>query len=879
MSEALLPPIPDALRSAVADRYDVERVLGVGGMATVYLARDRKHDRRVALKELRADVAAGLGAERFLAEIKTTAALQHPHILALFDSGHVAGTVYYAMPFVDGESLRARIDRERQLPVPVALAITRQVAAALQYAHERGIIHRDIKPENILLQGDHAVVADFGVALAVRSGSGRLTETGMALGTPTYMSPEQALGERTIDARSDIYALGCVLYEMLVGDPPHKASSLQALVAKILTERPTPVAVTRDTVPLAVQQALETALAKLPADRFSSAAEFAAALEATTVATQIMPATGQIGTPRPWWRDGRWWTLLMVSSVCGGGFALLLQSGTKAGALDAPVEYDIALPDGAPLAPEGRIGFAVSRDGHFVVYRAPGERGELWYRALLNGDVRRISGTEGAELPAISPDGKRVAFLNSAGAGFSIDVVTLASGQRISLGPAVQTRDLRWTDENLIEVFDGNGRKIRWLSPDGGNERSVNSIECELPSRLDANTLLCGGGATKLGYTIDLRGGTTRRYLRDREGRPVYGSQFRLVGDGYICYVSKDGNLMAARFDRKSLALGLSVRMTTGIARREFTGAALFDISPAGQLVYASGDSRGIGYLVRADGTRLDTLPFGRLAFLNSAFSADGARAAVTVDGAQGVELRVFDLESNRQFVWVTKPVLSQPIWNAEGDRLLFSAGDTVFVGSPDMATPPRAAAVFTEPFVPFHWLKNGRVAGLMSSTNRIATFDLAAGAASLQPLRDNASFPTVSPNQRWLMYADAVGAAIWVEPLPSNGKRFVAVDGGAGEPLWRADNEIAVGTYDADGQYYERVTLAPEQERPLGAARRWITLHEFRDTPGPSVSITPGGRIVYLQGAREQPMRFLRVVPSWTTRVRAAVDSAEQRQ
>ena len=349
--------------------------------------------------------------------------------------------------------------------------------------------------------------------------------------------------------------------------------------------------------------------------------------------------------------------------------------------------------------------------------------------------------------------------------------------------------------------------------------------------------------------------------------------------DGYICYVSKGGDLMAARFDSKSLALGLPVRMTTGVARREFTGAALFDISAAGQLVYASGESRAIGYLVRADGVRNDTLPFGRLAFLNSAFSPDGKRAAVTVDGAQGVELRVFDLIANRQVVWVTKPVLSQPIWSAMGDRLLFSAGDTLFVGSPDLATPPQVAAVFREPFVPFHWLKNGHVIGLLTSTNRVATLDLVIGASSLRPLRDNASFPTVSPNERWLMYADAVGGAIWVEPLPSTGKRFVAVDLGAGEPLWRADNEIAVGTYDAAGQYYDRVALAPGQERPLGAARRWITLQDFRDTPGPSVSITPDGRIVYLQGAREQPLRFLRVVPSWTTQVRAAVDSAEQRR
>ena len=228
------------LSTALADRYRIERELGAGGMATVYLAQDLKHDRKVAIKVLRPELAAVIGAERFLREIKTIATLQHPHILGLIDSGEVDGTAYYVMPFVEGESLRDRLTREKQLPIGDAVRLATEVAAALDYAHRHGVIHRDIKPENILLHDGSALVADFGIALAVSSAGGgsRMTETGMSLGTPHYMSPEQAMGEREITARSDIYALGCVLYEMLTAEPPFEGATAQAIVARVLTESP-----------------------------------------------------------------------------------------------------------------------------------------------------------------------------------------------------------------------------------------------------------------------------------------------------------------------------------------------------------------------------------------------------------------------------------------------------------------------------------------------------------------------------------------------------------------------------------------------------------------------------------------------------------------
>jgi serine/threonine protein kinase/Tfp pilus assembly protein PilF len=278
------------LATALQDRYRLDRELGQGGMATVYLAHDLRNNRPVALKLLRPELAAILGAERFLKEIETTANLQHPHILPLFDSGAAHPShpersegslsfLYYVMPYVDGESLRDRLTREKQLPIDEALRLATEIAGALDYAHQQGVIHRDIKPENILLSRGHALVADFGIALAVReAGGARLTETGLSVGTPQYMSPEQATAERQLDARSDIYSLGAVLYEMLAGEPPFTGATGQAVIAKLMTERPTRLRIVRATVPDAVDDAVARALAKVPADRFPTAAAFAAAL-------------------------------------------------------------------------------------------------------------------------------------------------------------------------------------------------------------------------------------------------------------------------------------------------------------------------------------------------------------------------------------------------------------------------------------------------------------------------------------------------------------------------------------------------------------------------------------------------------------------------
>ena len=284
---------PALLADALRDRYTLAHELGQGGMATVYLGRERKHDRDVAVKVLRPELAAVLGRERFLSEIRLTAKLDHPHILTLLDSGESDGFVWYVLPYIRGESLRAKLDRERQVSLSEAVSIARQIAGALEYAHQQGIIHRDVKPENILLHEGEAMLTDFGIALAMgEAGGPRLTETGLSLGTPRYMSPEQATAER-LDARSDVYSLGAVLYEMLSGEPPFSGATAQAVIARLMTERPTPLRTLRDTVPPGVEAAVAQALAKVPADRFPSAAAFADALTAPNPSRTLRPLLRQ----------------------------------------------------------------------------------------------------------------------------------------------------------------------------------------------------------------------------------------------------------------------------------------------------------------------------------------------------------------------------------------------------------------------------------------------------------------------------------------------------------------------------------------------------------------------------------------------------------
>src|SRR5216110_1360472 len=291
------------LNAALPPHYIIDRELGRGGMALVYLARDTRHERFVALKTLRPEIAIALGRERFLREIKLAARLQHPNILPVYDSGDAGGTLYYVMPFVEGESLRERLQREPQLPVDDALQITKEVAEALGYAHSHDVVHRDIKPENIMLSGGHAIVTDFGIARAVSAAGGdKLTQTGLAIGTPAYMPPEQASGSGHVDRRSDIYSLACVLYETLAGQPPFTGPTAQAIMARHSLDAVPRLKIVRDTIPDALEAVINRALAKVPADRYSTAEQFAAAMGSASTGSVSRITAARMPMPARSWQ-------------------------------------------------------------------------------------------------------------------------------------------------------------------------------------------------------------------------------------------------------------------------------------------------------------------------------------------------------------------------------------------------------------------------------------------------------------------------------------------------------------------------------------------------------------------------------------------------
>jgi tRNA A-37 threonylcarbamoyl transferase component Bud32 len=440
------PSLVGRLATALAGRYQIEREIGRGGMATVHLALDLRHQRRVAIKVLREELAVAVGAERFLEEIRVTASLQHPHILPLFDSGSAEGLVWYVMPFVEGETLRSRLARERRLSVEDALQLAREIADALDYAHRHGIVHRDVKPENVLLQSGHALVADFGIALALeRAGAGRLTRTGITLGTPSYMAPEQAAGDRPIDARTDVYALGAVLHEMLAGESPFEAASHQAIRRRLMDASVVDLAARRADVSSSLDAAVRQALAKEPDDRFPSAGAFAAALRAASnsrgrmisaraalYAISIVLAVGLGGG----WALARWPFVDRIPAIIPNAAAQPIDRGDQRGpargqemsltVIDRSGRTLLTIDANRPWTPR------FSPDGRQVAYGAFGSgrrTSDLWVTDLDARTTRRLTDDESdSNDPQWSPEGGTIVYSASAPDGKDLLVRRVGAG-------------------------------------------------------------------------------------------------------------------------------------------------------------------------------------------------------------------------------------------------------------------------------------------------------------------------------------------------------------------------------------------------------------------------------------------------------------------
>ena len=768
----------ERLTASLADHYRIQRELGRGGMATVYLAEDVKHRREVALKVLDPELAKSVGSERFLREIGIAARLDHPHILPLLDSGEADGFLYYVMPYVEGESLRDRLVREKQLPVEDALQITREVADALSYAHSRGVIHRDIKPENILLAGGHARVADFGIARAVSvAGLETLTATGLVVGTPTYMSPEQAGGEKNLDGRSDVYSLGCVCYEMLAGQPPFTGPTVESIVKQHLSAMPPDITAIRPAVSGTVPAALLRALAKSPADRFATAARFGEAI----AGSGRIPA-GSLSAHRSWWRrEAVGWGLAAAS------LALALWGWLRpvAGRPVSVVRSHLLIAEDLPELRWPPY-VAISPDGSRLVYRASVDGGtQLFVRSLSDFSARPLPGTAGAGFPFFSPDGRWVGFLQ----GGSLQRVAVNGGIPITITTGVPLLNgASWSSDGSIVFTDGRSGLFR-VSTDGtGTWDTIATGLFRWPNVLprgDAVLVQIGGhrpgGEGQFGLVSLVTGSVRPIDLR--------GGRLRYVEPGYIVYNVGSLILAAVPFDLRSGRI-------TGTPVTLLEGLHDFDTS-SDALVYV-GMAEGPSALawVDRDGEASEIDPAWSADFRTVALSSDAERVAVSIS------------QQGNEQIWI-KPLVggppsrltnqgtqnSRPEWTPDGKGVSFVSDRQLYTQHADGS---RAAELLLGDSIGLWeavWSRDGhwlifRQDGPEVLEDLLA-FRPGVDSVPLQLFRTplvQELHATLSPDARWLAYSsDESGILeVYVRPFPDiRAGKWLVSSGGGTEPLW----------------------------------------------------------------------------------------------
>ncbi len=801
----------DRLKAALSGRYTIERELGEGGMATVYLAEDVKHHRQVALKVLKPELAAVVGAERFLSEIETTANLHHPHILPLHDSGEADSFLFYVMPFVDGESLRDRLDRERQLPVDEAVRIAVALAGALDHAHQRGVIHRDIKPANILLQDGQPVIADFGIALAVGAAGGtRLTETGLSVGTPYYMSPEQATGDQAIGPSSDIYALACVLYEMLVGEPPFPGATAQAVLGKIISGSVTPPTKVRPQVPPNVDAALRKALEKLAADRFPTAAEFARALNDPGFRHGV-EAMGARAS------GGRWKTIAVAATGAAAALAALaFWALLRPGAPEVVSRWAVELPAGHDPTQIFGSNVALSPNGSEMVYSGPAADGkgssQLWLRHRDQLDPTPIPGTVGGISPQFSPDGKSVAFVNQNPA--TVKVVSLGGAPPITVtdkdvaGAAVTwapNGDLYYGGQDgLRRVPATGGKSTVFLSVDSAKQEGFKAWAQALPNGKGILYTVSHRPITDISkYDLavaDLKTGKETTLVRGVFGRYVAG--------GDLVYVTADGTLLAAPFDENSLKLtGSPVSLTQGVGIGPY-GSVNLSIAGDGTLVYMTGAATsGLARVVwvARDGTVTpvdSTWQFDAgLPEAAVALSPDDTRMAVKINAGAGENIWVkqlphgplsrltFDSAQDRRPRWTRDGKDIQYISNRSGQWDLWEqpADGT---GSPRRLLHLSKSIQEAQRTPDGQWflLRLGGVSGVTNDRDIVALHkgDTTTVPVAAEPYDEKAE--ALSPDGKWVAYESTETGKneIYVRPFPNvNGGKWQVSTGGGINPVW----------------------------------------------------------------------------------------------
>jgi eukaryotic-like serine/threonine-protein kinase len=871
------------LQAALSDRYLLERELGQGGMATVYLAQDLRHDRQVAIKVLRPELAAVIGADRFLSEIKTTANLQHPHILPLHDSGVADGFLFYVMPYVEGESLRDRLVREKQLPIPHAVRIATEVASALDYAHRRGIIHRDIKPENILLHDGQALVADFGIALAATSAGSRMTETGMSLGTPHYMSPEQAMGERDVDARTDVYALGAMTYEMLAGDPPFTGSTAQAIVAKVLTEKPVPPRRVRDTVPYAVEDAVLMALQKLPADRHASAAVFSEALTRPggEPAEMVAAAAGARG-----WRQSLPWLVAAVAVLVA---AAAIWSGRGQQAPERrPTRLAILAPG---LGGSGGTGLmrhlALTPDGGTVVYVAVGDDG-------VNRLMRQtLDAEQPAAIPApnfffsignplVSPDGRSIYATDLEGRLLRFPMDGGAAqpiAPDIPFGPYAS-----FGAGGELWISRGSGAAVYSIDP----ADSMVEHGGELASMIRVQQVLEGGRRALVVRRAvgDAIGPLSVVELATGEVLTTLGGQVveARYTVGYLLSVLNDGSLLATPFDeRRGEVTGAPVTIATGVALTG-TGVAQLAVAPEGTVAYIPEEPRSLVFVDRTGGMR-PVLPESRN-YHAPVFSPDGRRLAMDFNTADGRDIWLLELDGGT----LTRATFDRdghdPVWAPEG-RLLYTSSKSGVLGiyraRVGSTEPPDSILASSALGWTGQWLAAGSdIVTVGNSLRPGSGSDIGiirdGGRGALEPLvatQYTESYPSVSPDQRWLAYAsDQSGQQeIYLRPLSGEGELIQVSQGGGSEPAWSRDGrELFYRRTGGGGTVLVAAQIRTTPTLGVVARQDLFSLVDLVGTqPHANYDVSPDGRTFAM--VRRSPSTRIMVIqnlPALVERIRA---------
>jgi serine/threonine-protein kinase len=844
----------DRLTAALADRYRLERELGQGGMATVYLAHDLRHDRKVALKVLRPELAAVIGAERFLTEIRTTANLQHPHILPLFDSGAADGFLFYVMPFMEGETVRDRLTREKQLPIADAVRIATEVAAALDYAHRHNVIHRDIKPENILLHDGSALVADFGIALAAsKAGGSRMTETGMSLGTPHYMSPEQALGEREITARSDVYALGCVLYEMLLGEPPFTGPTAQAIVAKVMNEKPAGLIARRDRIPTEVEEAVLTALEKLPADRFATAAEFAAALTGAAPArTGARPRT----RPAAAAPAVRLLTVALMAAIALAAWAWFRPR--PAAVEQPPTRLAIVAPGLGGITTGLRRNLALTPDGATLIFAA-----------LRDGPTvtMRMSLTDTTPVPvpgvepftggyAVSPDGRQFVGLRSEtqqGFRYPIDGGTPRPLPR----DVAASQFVAWTSDGSI-----------WLSSDRDLDRGLTRVspsdEVTWPFGSRNNDLVIQQALPGDRHALAVRqplganfGPIVRLDLTTGDTATVHDAdavEARYTA-GYLVYVRAGGAMEAVTFDpRTGRVTGQPVTIATGVSVTG-SGIAQFAVANNGTVAYLPDESRSLVYVDRSGASRPALTE--RRNFHAPQYSPDGGRISMDFNSADGRDVWVLDRADGALTRVTYDRDGHDATWSHDGSFLTYAtlrgANLAVFRTRPGSATPAESLFAQRELSYPGLWLPDGSAlvtvgaAMLPGSRNDIGIVRNG-GRGPFEPLmatRFEELYPAVSSDGRWLAFTSNQSGPdqVYVRPLAGGDHVQVSLNGGT-EPLWSPDGRELFYRTPAASAELVAATIATSPGLAVTSRKALFPVGDIGTaTPHTNYDISPDGK------------------------------------